>query len=92
VLAEFGRFPLKIHFWLQILLYHNRLRALPNSRLDKLALIDGFWDSSPSHRVETLSGNWRSDVRWFTDPHGQQVLYDELVIFIVIEQEKNAVD
>ena len=62
------------------MLYHNRLRALPNSRLDKLALIDGLWDSSPSRRVETLSGNWRSDVRWFTDPHGQQVLYDEFVI------------
>jgi len=51
VLAEFGRFPLQIHFWQQILRYHNRVRALPNSRLDQLALIDGFWDSNPIHRV-----------------------------------------
>ncbi len=78
VLAEFGRFPLQIHFWQQILRYRNRVRALPNSRLDKLALIDGFWDSNPPHRVEALSGNWRSDVRRFTDTHGQQIVYDEL--------------
>ncbi len=61
---------------------------MPNSRLDKLALIDGFWESSPPHRVETLSGNWRSDVRRFTDTHGQQIPYDELDISIIIEQEK----
>ncbi len=61
-LVEFGRFPLQIHFRQQILCYHNRVCALPNSRLDKLALIDGFWDINPPHRVEALSGNWRSDV------------------------------
>jgi len=88
VLAEFGRFPLQIHFWQQILRYHNRVRALPNSRLDKLALIDGFWDSNPPHRVEALSGNWRSDVRRFTDTHGQQILYDELDISIIVERIK----
>ena len=73
VLAEFGRFPLQMHFWQQNLRYHNRVRALPNSRLDKLALIDGFWDINPPHRVEALSGNWRS-VRRFTDTHGQQIV------------------
>ena len=88
VLAEFGRFPLQIHFWQQILRYHNRVRALPNSRLDKLALIDGYWDSNPPHRVEALSGNWRSDVRRFTDTHGQQIVYDELDISIIVEREK----
>ncbi len=41
VLAELGRFPLQIHFWQQILHYHNRVNALPNSRFDKLALIEG---------------------------------------------------
>ena len=51
VLAEFGRFPLQVHFWQQIVRDHSRVRALPNSRLDKLALIDGFWDSNPIHRV-----------------------------------------
>jgi len=88
VLAEFGRFPLQIHFWQQILRYHNRVRALPNSRLDKLALIDGFWDSNPPHRVEALSGNWRSDVRRITDTHGQQILYDELDIPSLLSEKK----
>jgi len=88
VLAEFERFPLPIHFWQQILRYHNRVRALPNSWLDKLALIDGFWDSNPPHRVEALSGNWRSDVRRFTETLGQQIMYDELDISIIVEREK----
>ena len=60
----------------------------PNSRLDKLALIDGFWDSNPPHRVEALSGKWRSDVRRFADTHGQQSLYDKLNSSITIEREK----
>jgi len=73
---------------LKILRYHNRVRALPNSRLDKLALFDGFWDINPPHRVEALSGNWRSDVRRFTDTHGQQIVYDELDISNIVEREK----
>jgi len=68
--------------------YHNRVRALPNSWLDKLALIAGFWDSNLPHRVEALSGNWRSAVRQFTDTHGQHILYDELDISIIVEREK----
>ena len=83
VLAEFGRFPLQFHFR-----YHNRVGALPNSRLDKLALIDGFWDINPPHRVEALSGIWRSDMRRFTDTHGQQIVYDELDISNIVEREK----
>ncbi len=35
VLAKFGCFPLQIQFWQQNLRYHNRVRALPNSRLEK---------------------------------------------------------
>ncbi len=35
-LAEFELSPLQVHFWRQSLRYHNRVRALPNSRLDKL--------------------------------------------------------
>ena len=42
-LAEFGRFPLQVHFWQQnlILRYHHRVVALDNSRLVKLAMVDG---------------------------------------------------
>ena len=68
--------------------YHNSVRALPHSRLDKLALIDGFWDINPPHRVKALSCNWKSDVRRFTDTHGQQIVYDELDISIIVEREK----
>ena len=38
VLAEFGRYPLQTHFWQQVL---NRAIKMPNSRLIKLAMIDG---------------------------------------------------
>ncbi len=41
VLAEFGRFPLQIHFWQQILRYHHRTVALDNTRLVKLAMLSG---------------------------------------------------
>ena len=41
VLAEFVRFPLQVHFWQQILRYHHRVVALDNSRLVKLAMVDG---------------------------------------------------
>ena len=41
VLAEFGRFPLQVHCWQQILRFHHRVVALDNSRLVKLAMVDG---------------------------------------------------
>ncbi len=87
-LAEFGRFPLHIHCWQHILCYHNQVCALSNSRLDKLALIDGFWDINPPYRVEALSGNWRSDVRRFVDTHGQQIVCDEIDNSIIVKREK----
>ena len=54
-------------------------------RLDKPALIDGFWDSSPPRSVEELSSNWGGDVRRVTDTHGQQILYGELNMAIMAE-------
>ena len=83
-----GKCVTNSHVRLRPHFYHNRVRALPNSRLDKLALFDGFWDIYPPHRVEALSGNWRSDVRRFTDTHGQQIVYDELDISNIVEREK----
>ena len=71
VLAEFGRVPLQVHFWQQILRYHNRALALPNSRLVKLALIDGFWGTDATgHKVEAFSDNWTFAVHRFTATHG----------------------
>ena len=74
-------FPLKIHIWQQT-------RATTNSRLEKLALLDGFYQSCPPFRNEALSANWRSDVRQFTDTHGQQTVLDELDTANVVEQEQ----
>ena len=36
VLAELGRFPLQIHFWLRILRHHHRTIALDNEVLSNL--------------------------------------------------------
>ena len=83
---------LQLRFWQQNLHYRSRVRAVPNSRLDNLEVIDGFWGSSPSHKVEALSDNWRCDVCRFTDTHGQDILYDELDISIIIEREQTRWD
>ena len=42
VLAEFGRYPLQIRFWQQILKYHQRTFRLNDMRLVSLAMMDGF--------------------------------------------------
>ena len=36
-----GGFPLQVHFWQQILHYHDREVALDNSRPVKFAMVDG---------------------------------------------------
>ena len=41
IVLAFGRYPLQIRFWQQILRYHNRAVRLPDSRLVKLALVEG---------------------------------------------------
>lgn len=41
VLAEFGHFPLQVHFWQQIVRCHHRTVALDNARLIKLAMVSG---------------------------------------------------
>ena len=41
VLAEFGRYLLQIHFWQQILRYHNRVLKLDKSRFVKIAFSAG---------------------------------------------------
>ena len=41
VLAEFGRFPLHIHFWQHMLQYYRRRVALDDTRLVKLAMLSG---------------------------------------------------
>ena len=90
VLAEFGRYPLQIHFWQQIARYHNCAVSLPDDRLVKLALLDGIYQiDSGTSRVEDLTGNWRSDVRRFLVKHpGQRAVLGQLDIQGIIERER----
>lgn len=45
VLAESGRFPLRLHWWQQILRFHNRAHKMSDTRLVKSAFLDSI-DSS----------------------------------------------
>lgn len=72
VLAEFGRFPLQIHFWQQVLRYHHRLLALDNSRLVKLAMVDGCALGS-DQSVTVTNKSWQCYVGSFLQQHSQQL-------------------
>jgi len=58
VLAEFGRFPLQIHFWQQISRYHHRTVALNNTRLVKLAMLSGCTLSDGQAITATTQKKW----------------------------------
>ena len=90
VLAELGRYPVRFHFWQQILRYHNRAVQLPNNRLVKLALLDEFIDfRGTMPRIEELTTNWRSGVRRYVDSHaGQAAIVRTLDIADIINQER----
>ena len=87
VLAEFGRFPLQIHFWQQVLRYHHRLVALDNSRLVKLAMVDGCTLGS-DQSVTATNKSWQCYVGSFLHQHSQQ-LFHSFDIASVIEREKH---
>ena len=60
-LAEFGRYPLQICFWQQILRHHDRAVRLPDSRLVKLALVD-VAHLRDGHVVDQQKQGWRASV------------------------------
>lgn len=64
-LAECGRFPLQIHFWQQVLRYHNRATTLPPTRLVNLALIDGLVEDNGQWFDTYDSSTWRADLDTF---------------------------
>ena len=64
VLAEFGRYPLQIRFWQQILCYHKRAVRLPDSRLGKLVLADGA-QLQGDNVVDQQKQGWRAFVSTF---------------------------
>ena len=67
VLAEFGRFPLQVHFWQQILRYHHR-----DTRLVKLAMVDGCTLSSSQSVTAATTKGWQYYVGSFLEQHSQQ--------------------
>ena len=47
VLADFGRYPLRFHWWQQILRYHIRINNLPDDeRLIQCAFVEGLHDQA----------------------------------------------
>ena len=62
VLAELGRYPLQICIWQQILRYHNRSVRLPDSRLVKLALVNGAQLQDGHVVVDQQKQGWRASV------------------------------
>ena len=88
VLAEFGRFPLQVHFWQQILHYHHRVVALDNSRLVKLAMVDGCTLSASEYVTAATNKGWQYYVGSFLEQHSQQVFHS-FDIAAVIDREKH---
>lgn len=66
ILAEFGRFPLQIHFWQQVMRYQNRAAKLPPTRLVRLALIDGLVVED-GKTFDTYDGTWRTQLDLFLE-------------------------
>ena len=88
VLAEFGRFPLQVHFWQQILRYHHRVVALDNSRLVKLAIVDCCTLSVSESVTAETKKIWQYCVESFLKQHSQQ-LFQSFDIAAVIDREKH---
>ena len=87
VLAEFGRFPLQVHFWQQILRYHH-IVASDNSCLVKLAMVDGFTLSSSQSVTAPTNKGWQYYAGSFLKQHSQQLLHSS-DIAAVIDREQH---
>ena len=88
VLADFGRFPLQVHFWQQTLRYHHRVVALDNSGLVKLAMVDGCTLSVSESVTAATNTGWQYYVESFLKQHSQQ-LFHSFDIAAVINREKH---
>ena len=82
VLAEFGRYPLRLHWWQQILRYHNRINNLPDDeQLIQCAFVEGLHDQAYcfwSHRVQT----------WLQLQSTAWNIEDEICVSTVIDNAK----
>ena len=85
VLAELGRFPLQIHFWLQILRYNHRTIALDNTRLVKVAMIDGFVAGQSA-----LKDSWQHFLGDLLHSHTrEQQRFHQFDIAFIVERAKH---
>ena len=88
VLAEFGRYPLQIHFWQQILRFHNRVLKLADSRLVKLAFVDGAL-LTDGHIRELREKGWRPSVSSFLSTlPGQFRVFQDLDVSAIVDSQK----
>ena len=82
VLAEFGRYPLRFHWWQQILQYHNRINNLSDDgRLIQCAFVEGLHDQAYhfwSHGVQ----------RWLQLQSTALNIEDEICVSTVIDNAK----
>ena len=84
VLAEFGRFPLQVPFWQQLLRDHHRTVALDNV---KLALVSGYTLGADQAVTAAIKG-WHCHVESFLACHSQQLLH-KIGISSVVDREKH---
>ena len=90
VLAEFGRYPLQIHFWQQVLRYHNRVLKLNNSRLVKIAFSEGAVVVD-GHVLELRAQGWRSNfTALLTTQPGDPYVFQSLDVTDIRERQKEA--
>lgn len=84
VLAELGHFPLRSHWWQQILRYHNRINnQSDDEHLIKCAFVEGMHDTSQlfwSHKVYT----------WLQDQSVSLSIGDDLDVSTGIGNAKNS--
>ena len=82
VLAEFGRYPLRFHWWQQILRYHNRINNLTDDeRLIQCAFVEGLHDQAYcfwSHKIQT----------WLQQQSTALNVEDEICVSTVIDNAK----
>ena len=86
VLAELGRYPLQIHFWQQILKYHQRRFGLDDTRLVSLAMMDGLTFSAGTAGVDK-GAEWHEQLNPFLMKHNLSVFH-QLHVEAIIDRAK----
>ena len=86
VLAELGHYPLQIHFWQQILNYHQWTFGLDDTRLVSLAMMDGLTFSAGTAGVDE-GAEWHEQLNSFLIKHNLSVFH-KLHVEAIIDRAK----